>query len=93
LRAIELDPHNKFAQNNLGVVYMEKGEYAKAVSRFKKVLQIDPKYDMAILNLGIIYDEHLADKDEALKYYEKYLALQGPRSAEVQRWMDALKKG
>jgi tetratricopeptide (TPR) repeat protein len=92
LRAVELDPQNKFAQNNLGVVYMEKGEYDKAVQLFKKVLEIDPKYDMAILNLGIIYDEHLADKDQALKYYDQYLALKGPRSTEVERWADALRK-
>ena len=92
LHSVEMDPQNKFAQNNLGVVYMEKGEYAKAITRFKKVLEIDPKYDMAILNLGIIYDEHLADKDQALKYYDQYLALKGPRSTEVQRWSDALKK-
>ncbi|MGI8908442.1 MAG: tetratricopeptide repeat protein [Candidatus Sumerlaeaceae bacterium] len=92
LRAVELDPRNKFAQNNLGVVYMEQGEYARAVSRFKKVLEIDPNYDMAVLNLGIINDEHLANKDEALKYYEQYLVLKGPRSSEVERWVAALKK-
>lgn len=92
LRAVGLDPQNKFAQNNLGVAYMEKGEYAKAITRFKKVLQIDPNYDMAVLNLGIIYDEHMSDKDEALKYYEKYLTLKGPRTTEVQHWVEALKK-
>jgi tetratricopeptide (TPR) repeat protein len=92
LRAVNLDPQNKFAQNNLGVVYMEKGDYAKAVQRFKKVLEIDPNYDMAVLNLGIIYDEHLADKDQALKYYDQYLTLKGPRSTEVERWADALRK-
>ena len=46
---------------------MEKGEYKKAVTRFERVLQIDPKYDMAVLNLGIIHDEHLADKEQAAR--------------------------
>jgi tetratricopeptide (TPR) repeat protein len=90
-RAIEMDPSNKFAINNLGVVYMEKKEYGKAVENFKKVLTIDPNYQMAVLNLGIIYDEDLVDKEQALKYYDRYLALKGPRQTEVQRWADAIR--
>jgi Tfp pilus assembly protein PilF len=77
--------------NNMGVAYMEKKDYATAAEKFKKVLEMDPAYDMAVLNLGIIYDEHIVDKDQALKYYDRYIELKGPRSAEVQRWSDAIK--
>lgn len=91
-RAIELDPDYMFAHNNLGVVYMQKGDYSNAVKEFKRVLDIEPNYDKAMLNLGIIYDDHLANKPEALKYYEMYLARKGERSAEVQRWADAIRE-
>lgn len=90
-RAVELNPSNKLALNNMGVAYMEKKDYATAAEKFKGVLEIDPKYDMAMLNLGIIYDEHIIDKDQALKYYDMYLATGGSRAAEVQRWADAIK--
>lgn len=89
-RAIELDPTNKFAHNNLGVVYMEKKDYSRAIASFKRVLELDPNYDMAILNLGIIYDEGMADPEEARKYYQRYIDLNGPRTTEVQRWLDDL---
>lgn len=91
LEAIELDPNNKFAHNNLGVVYMQKGQYAKAAEYFERVLAMDPSYDKAMLNLGIIYDDHLGDKEKALKYYDQYLAAKGERSGEVRRWADAIR--
>lgn len=91
-RALDLDPSDKFAHNNLGVVYMEKGDYASAVRSFKRVVELDPAYDKAVLNLGIIYDDNLADKAQAAKYYQRYLDLRGERSAEVQRWLDAINR-
>ncbi len=90
-KALDLNPNNKFALNNLGVAYMEKKDYSKAAEKFKQVLKIDPAYEMAVLNLGLIYDEHIIDRDQALKYYDRYLELKGSRAGEVQRWADALK--
>ncbi|GIX44173.1 MAG: tetratricopeptide repeat protein [Candidatus Hydrogenedentota bacterium] len=91
-KALELDPKHKFARNNLGVVYMEKGEYAKAAEQFKKVLELDPNYEKALLNLGIIYDDHLQDKQQALKYYERYLQVGGNRADEVRRWANSIRE-
>jgi tetratricopeptide (TPR) repeat protein len=90
-QAIDLDPRNKFAHNNLGVVYMEKGDYAKAAASLKRVLEIDPAYDKAMLNLGIIYDDHLGDKEQALKYYDMYVKAKGERSGEVRGWANAIR--
>ena len=90
-QALDLNPQNKFALNNMGVAYMEKKDYTRAADKFKQVLKLDPKYEMAVLNLGIIYDEHIVDKAQALKYYDEYLALKGPRATEVQRWADAIR--
>ncbi len=90
-KALNLNPDNKFALNNLGVAYMEKKDYTKSAAKFKQVLEIDPAYEMAVLNLGIIYDEHIVDKDQALKYYDRYLKLKGPRATEVQRWSDSIR--
>lgn len=90
-KALNLNPDNKLALNNMGVSYMEKKEYPVAAEKFKQVLELDPGYAMAILNLGIIYDEHIVDKQQALEYYDRYLALDGPRATEVRRWADAIR--
>lgn len=90
-KALDINPRNKLALNNMGVAYMEKKDYATAADKFKQVLELDPSYDMAVLNLGIIYDEHIVDRDQALKYYDRYLELKGPRATEVQRWADAIR--
>lgn len=90
-QALAIEPTNKFVHNNLGVVYMEKGDYEKAVTEFKKVLELDPKYDKAMLNLGIIYDDQLSDPQNALKYYDMYVAQHGERSGEVRTWADKLR--
>lgn len=90
-KALNLNPDNKLALNNIGVAYMEKKEYPLAAEKFKQVLEMDPNYEMAILNLGIIYDEHIVDKAQALEYYDRYLALDAPRSTEVRRWAEAIR--
>lgn len=90
-QALDINPSNKFALNNMGVAYMEKKDYTMAAEKFKAVLALDPAYEMAVLNLGIIYDEHIVDKQQALKYYDQYLALKGPRSTEVRRWADVIR--
>lgn len=90
-QALSLNPRNKLALNNMGVAYMEKKDYPTAADKFKQVLELDPAYEMAVLNLGIIYDEHIVDKEQALKYYNRYLELKGPRSTEVRRWADLIK--
>lgn len=90
-QALDLNPKNKLALNNLGVSHMEKKEYAVAAEKFKQVLDLDPAYAMAVLNLGIIYDEHIIDKEQALKYYDRYLELKGDRSTEVERWANSIR--
>lgn len=90
-QALSINPRNKLALNNMGVAYMEKKDYPTAADKFKQVLELDPAYEMAVLNLGIIYDEHIVDKEQALKYYNRYLELKGPRSTEVRRWADLIK--
>lgn len=89
--AVRVEPKNRFAHNNLGVVLMEEGQYDGATREFKRVLELDPSYDKAMLNLGIIYDDNLNDDQQALQYYDMYLKRGGDRSAEVQKWVEAIR--
>ncbi len=51
LSVIEYDSENKEAHNNLGVIAFSRREYKKAISHFKKALDIDAFYMDAELNL------------------------------------------
>ena len=49
--AINLQPRNFFAHNNLGVLYDKKGLYDAAIREFETVLAIEPGNSMALKNL------------------------------------------
>lgn len=49
--------------NNLGVTYKAKGELDVAIASCKEAIELDPKYERAHYNLGVVY--------ESLKHYEE----------------------
>ena len=73
--------YNKFILHNRGVMYAIRGDYANAAEAFKEVLNLDPNYMPARLNLGRIYDIQ-ADKCTALEYWANLLNIEKakPRS-------------
>lgn len=55
LLAVELDPNNAVARNNLALAYFVRERYPEAELHLKKALEIDPKYSDARNNLGRVY--------------------------------------
>lgn len=55
-------------ENNLGVLYTQQGLYEKAVASFKQAININPKYNTALENLGDLYIKMAAQS------YKKVLA-------------------
>ena len=47
-------PHDVDVQSNLGTMYSETGDYAKAKEVFAKILQADPKNIKALWNMGVV---------------------------------------
>jgi tetratricopeptide (TPR) repeat protein len=68
--AIEADPQYKEAYNDLAVVYMDQGNFAKAVELLKKALEVDSAYFLPHFNLGICYNR-LGEPDEAVRSYKR----------------------
>ena len=64
--------------NELGRVYHRKGDIKRAITYFKKAIQINPNYAMAYYNLGIVYgcidniDEEIASYKKAIKVYPNF---------------------
>ncbi len=60
---------------NLGVLFSDRGDYARAVQEYEKVLEIEPDDIYTRYNLGVIYAEFLDDPDKAAAHFNKYLSL------------------
>jgi len=55
VKAVQLDPDNTGALSQLGMVYLEDADYAKAIGAYQKVAELDPNGPDAFFNLGYIY--------------------------------------
>ena len=52
-KALELNPGDPFANNNLGAHFLKKGRFDEAIPYFQKAVQAKPEYADAQNNLGI----------------------------------------
>ncbi|MBI4340883.1 MAG: tetratricopeptide repeat protein [Candidatus Omnitrophica bacterium] len=60
---------------NLGVLFSQRKDYPRALSEFRKVVELRPDDGDAYYNLGIIYAEHLPDREKAMAHFKRYLTL------------------
>ena len=56
-RATEVDPKNKVAWNNLGLIYFAMRENDQAIAAFQKQIEVNPYDEYAYNNLGRVYCE------------------------------------
>jgi tetratricopeptide (TPR) repeat protein len=71
-RATEVDPKNKFAWNNLGLIYLQMRESDQAIAAFQKQLEVNPYDEFAWNNLGRVYWND-RKYDDAVKAFNKQL--------------------
>ena len=71
-RATEIEPKNKFAWNNLGLVYMSERLDDQAIAAFQKQLEVNPYDEFAYNNLGRVYWQD-RKYEEAVKAFNKQL--------------------
>jgi tetratricopeptide (TPR) repeat protein len=71
-RATEVDPKNKFAWNNLGLIYLQMRESDQAIAAFQKQIEVNPYDEFAYNNLGRVYWND-RKYDEAVKAFSKQL--------------------
>lgn len=73
-RAVEINPSNAAAHNNLGVVYRDLGRLDDALDQYQKSLTLDPGFVEARNNLGVAL--YLRSKlPEALAAFKQALAI------------------
>ncbi|MBU2103012.1 MAG: tetratricopeptide repeat protein [Candidatus Omnitrophota bacterium] len=73
--------YHKSIRNNLGIMYHHRGDLAGAEQAFKEALLIDPEYQAAKFNLGLIYDARRG-KAASLPYWAQLLDLESLKPRE-----------
>ncbi len=68
--AKEKHPQNAMTYNLLGWIYTTLKDFKKAEENLKISLEINPKLDVANLNLGLLY-EQMGENELAKEYYKK----------------------
>jgi len=71
-RATEVDPKNKYAWNNLGLIYLAMRENEQAIAAFQKQLEVNPYDEYAWNNLGRVYWSE-RNYDDAVKAFNRQL--------------------
>src|SRR5579863_8670964 len=71
-RATEVDPKNKYAWNNLGLIYLQTRQDDQAIAAFQKQIEVNPYDEYAYNNLGRVYWND-RKYDDAVKAFSKQL--------------------
>jgi len=70
-----LDGQDPVALNDMGVVQLQRNRVTEAAQFFNAALRIKADYAPAILNMAILYQTRLNNREYALQRYHDYLAL------------------
>lgn len=70
--ALEVEPQNPDARNNLAVIAYRRGRTRDAEAWLAEALRLAPDYSPACLNLARLYETALQDKAQALEFYRRY---------------------
>ncbi|MGW7361254.1 tetratricopeptide repeat protein [Streptomyces sp. NPDC054802] len=89
-RALELDPDNKLAWYNLGVIAQRDGRTADAREAYDKALKIDPTYASALFNEAVLLES--SDPDQAVALLKRAVAADPKASTAYLRLGRALAK-
>lgn len=73
-QAVTVSPDSSFALNNLGNVFLLKGQILEAKKLYEKSTEVDPLNPTAWYNLGLIY-ENAGLTLQALQNYRKFLSI------------------
>lgn len=87
--------HNPFysdALNNLGAIYVQRGDFQKAKQFYEKGLQSDKTHPKLLLNLAMLNELYLHNLSEALDLYGVYVANYPDSNKQVSGWMSDLKR-
>lgn len=73
-KGLELDPTNIFAHFNVGVMHMERGEFAEAEESFMRAAKLSPQFTKAYIAAGqAAMANH--EREKAAQYFKEALSI------------------
>ncbi|MEM9624217.1 MAG: tetratricopeptide repeat protein, partial [Pseudomonadota bacterium] len=91
-KALQANPKNCDALNQLGVLARQKGEFTAAESFYQRCIDADPNFAAAYLNLGILYELYMGKLGEALAAYNDYQVVLPAPDRQVAGWVMDLER-
>ncbi len=79
------------AFNQQGIAHRQAGRFLQARQAYEQAIAMDANDANATLNLGILQDLYLGQRQEALALYERYLTLTPSGDSMVSKWVADLK--
>jgi len=73
-KTLELDPRHAAAHINLGTLFYNRQDYAKAEEHYRKAIEVDARYALAYFDLGNVLDE-TGRLQDAISAYRQALLL------------------
>ena len=91
-RSLAIAPDNADVLTDLGIMYREIGEFDKAVTNFRRASSVNPRHENAMFNEGVVLYFDLKRKDDAMKAWQRLLAVNpGARAPDGQSVSDVIK--
>jgi len=90
--ALELHPQHPVVLNQLAILERRAGRFDRAQDFYERALDGQPDYPPLHLNLGILCDLYLRQKECALSHYARYVALGGEQAEQVGLWIVDLER-
>ncbi|MEY2429581.1 MAG: hypothetical protein QOJ40_2466 [Verrucomicrobiota bacterium] len=82
--ALRLNPKSAEGLNGVGLVRLQRGRASEAAHFFNSALILQPDYRPALLNLAVVAQQYLKDRQLAVQRYREYLALKPrPENADA----------
>ena len=91
-RALQANPQNCDALNQMGVIARRDGRFDDAEGFYKSCLDAQPGYAAAHLNLGILYELYMGRLSEALATYNDYQTMLPDPDQQVAGWVMDLER-
>ena len=93
-RAIEEEPKNADLYYNAGIEFLKVSQFYKALRAFQETVRLKPFDKDAYYNIGVLLENYLDDKRQAVEAYRKYIKLapKADDSLQVKQWIEEIRK-
>lgn len=91
-RVCGLLPNDAGPRQSLGIAYRGLGRYEDAKRVYEEALRLDPKNPEPLRNLAVLYGDYMKAYDAAVQAIEDYRKAGGGPAAELDAWIQALRK-